>query len=459
MDFFFVLTGYVVLLAVVGSLISYLYYNDTFHPLILILPAATFVYAYMPFDLYQSGELMQYFSISDLEYVQVLNAAGLTALFVGCIIGSNGLRRDPERRDTHFLHLTPAWQDRLYKLGLVLGGIGFLLYAYQLSNAGGFVSAYSRAKGGGTAASGYLRDFTILTLPAIILLYMSRYRRPWRHVHSILLFLFASPHLVHGLLSARRGPTFLGIAILAAGWYLTRYKRPALWRLLTAGAAVGTLLLVLVTFRGEIYLGSDFLSGPPDLDTVVGQSFTKSTEASYGNEFVYGTKAVLIARDADDFYWGTRYLTHVFIRPIPGFLWPTKYTDVGMGDMLFNAGVVPEEIPVSVAAEIPPGAAPGFIADFYVEFSWLALLAIFGLGWIFGALWRNNLLYGGVWTVIYGGIIGLSLYFVSQTFGAFLFRFLEIVIVSYLSWHYIRNRYVRDTSASASLAQHPTTAA
>ena len=441
MALFQVFTGYIALLAVLGVLVAYAYYRDTLHPLLVLLPAASYIYVYMPVDLYASGALTRYLGFEELSMVQGFNAACLTALFLGCVAGSRGVRREEGKRDVHYLQLTPAWRRRLYVLSLVLGGIGLLLYFYQLSNVGGFISAYSRPKGGGTAASGYLRDFTILTLPAVILLFMSRPHQSWRARDTALTVLFVLPQLGHGLLSARRGPTFMGIATLVVGWYLIRYERPALLTVLGGGVATAVLLLILVNFRGQIYLGSDFFSQPPEVGSAIEQSIESNTEGSYGNTFIYGSQAVVLARDYEYQYWGARYLTYVFVRPIPSAIWPDKYRDVGMEAILFNTGVIQKDVAAEALDTIPPGAAPGFAADFFVEFGWFAVFAIFGVGYVFGALWRYALVFGGVWTVIYGTTFALSLYFVSQSFGAFLFRFLEVAVVTYVAWRYFYRQH------------------
>jgi len=161
---------------------------------------------------------------------------------------------------------------------------------------------------------------------------------------------------------------------------------------------------------------------------------------------------VLLADEVDHHFWGTRYLTYLFIRPIPGFLWPSKYQDVGMEVLLSNAGVIPFDAGAEITESIPPGAAPGFAADFFVEFAWGAVFAALAVGIAFGTLWRYNLLYGGVWTVIYGSMIGLSLYFVTQTFGAFLFRALEIGIVVYVAWRYTERKFGQEVAKSKNLA-------
>jgi len=441
MALFQVFTGYIALLAVVGVLVAYMYYRDTLHPLLVLLAAASYIYVYIPIDLYASGALTRYLEFEELSMVQGLNAACLTALFLGCIAGSRGIRRDEGKRDVHSLQMTPEWRRRLYVLSLILGGLGLLLYFYGLSNVGGFISAYSRPKGGGYAASGYLRDFTILTLPAVILLFMSRLRRSWRTQDTALTVLFVLPQLGHGLLSARRGPTFMGIATLVVGWYLIRYERPALLTILGGGIVTAVLLLVLVNFRGEIYIGSDFFSQPPGVENVIDQSIESGTEGGYGNTFIYGSQAVILARDYEYQYWGKRYLTYVFVRPIPSSIWPDKYSDMGMESILFNTGVIRKDVAADALGLIPTGAAPGFAADFFVELGWFAIFAIFGVGYVFGMLWRYALVFGGVWTVIYGATFALSLYFVSQSFGAFLFRFLEVTVVTYVAWQYFYQQH------------------
>jgi len=452
MSLFFFITACIAGLVILASSIGHYKYNDTFHPLIFTFPIAGFLYVYSPLALHIKGELLPYLNSTELIYVQFLNVLCLSALFIGCMLGSKGVRRHPAKRDVHYYQMTLTWQRRLYAMSLLLGGVGFALYAYGLINVGGFVDAYSRAKGGGAAASGYLRDFTILTLPATLLLYMSRYRSGWRYTDTLLIVLFSAPYLVHGLLSARRGPTFLGIAILAGGWYLTRYRRPSFRTLATGGALVGVLLLVLVTYRGQIYLGSDFLSESEGITAMVERSLEKRSEGAYGNEFIYGSTAVLLARDSGEFYWGKRYLTYLFIRPIPSFIWENKYEDVGMEVLKSNAGVIRFDLNPQATESIPLGAAPGFITDFFVEFYWGAVLASMLIGIGFSTLWRYNIVYGGLWTVIYGVLLGLSLYFMTQTFGAFMFRFLEVAIVVYIVWKYYRRRHYRSEQKRRNIA-------
>ncbi len=425
------------LLVVAGVLWGAFRHRDTLHPLVYTMPMIAFMYVIQPYQLYTDRTLQLWFSGAELSFVQGLNFACTAMFFLGCIIGSKGLQYDVRRSDL-FSALSPEqWRRKLFWAATVLGGVALALYTYGLSNVGGFVAAYDSPKGGGWAASGYLRDFTILSVPAVVLLFMSRGTTGLKKRDYVLLGGLLLPTLVHGLLGARRGPTFMGIAALAAGWYLAQNRRPSLWQVLAGGATVGALLLLLVTFRGEIYLGSYFLlGGGPETAEMVEQAFSETTEAEGGNEFVYGSYTVLTARE-EGFYWGKRYLTYLFVRPIPSAIWPTKYQDVGMGELLTSAGTLVESSD-PVHGNIPVGAAPGFIGDLYVEFGWGSVAAAFVLGWFFAFGWRRMLTRGGLWTVFYSVQMVLSLYLIAQTVEAVLVRFLVILIPTVLAWTYFR---------------------
>ncbi len=427
----------IALMAIGGVLWGAFRHQDTLHPLVYTMPMIGFMYVIQPYQLYQERTLQLWFSGGELSFVQGLNFACTATFFLGCLAGSKGLWYDSRRQDV-FSALSPEqWRRRLFWAAVLLGGGALVLYAYGIANVGGFVAAYDSPKGGGWASSGYLRDFTILSVPAVVLLFMSRRGTGLKKWDYALLLGFLLPTLVHGLLGARRGPTFMGIAALAAGWYLAQGRRPALWQVLAGGAMVGTLLLLLVTFRGEIYLGSSFLlGGAPETEKMVEEAFSETTEAEGGNEFIYGSYTVLTAKD-EGFYWGKRYLTYLFVRPIPSAIWPTKYQDVGMKELLTNAGTLVESSD-PVHGNIPVGAAPGFVGDLYVEFGWGSAVATFLLGWFFAFGWRRMLIRGGLWTVVYSVQMVLSLYLISQTVEAVLVRFLVILIPTALAWTYFR---------------------
>jgi oligosaccharide repeat unit polymerase len=414
-------------------------HNDTLHPLVYLMPMAGFFYVYMPVQLYRKGGLQSYFTPEELVFMQGFYLVGLGALALGCVYGSRGRRLDPGRVDVHSAVVTPAARRRLLRLGGVLGGVGFLAYAYQLYNVGGFVEAYNSVKAGGWATSGYLRDLDYLLVPAIALVYLSRIDRPMELKHWLLVALFSVPFAARGFLTARRGPTFVFFAVLIGGWYLARRYRPSFPKIAAGGTFVGLLLLALVTFRGQIYLGSSFFGDAPPAEEIVESSLETATTASLGNEYLYGSYVIQNAREKGEHYWGARYLTQLFVRPTPSSFWPDKYSDVGMEEITVNAGQL-LTADLGAHPEVPNGSAPGFVGSAYVEWGWGAPVFLFFVGWLYALMWRKTLVEGGLWTVMYVILLVMSAYFVAQSFYAVFYRLLLMGIPPILGWYALRPR-------------------
>ena len=432
---FEIYTALILVIIVAGVLWGVYGARDTLHPLIYLMPMAGFLYVYMPVDLYGTDFLFWHFTRDEIAFVQGLNFLSVAALALGCYWSS----RKPRRSAAPPVPIdTPYWRHRLWQFSLLLGGLGVLAYAYQIANVGGLVQAYSTVKGGGWASSGYIRDATIFVVPGIGFLYLSRAGQSWGYRHWALLAVLSTPLLLHGLLGARRGPTFMALATLGAGWYLARNTRPRFSTVVTAGAGVGVLLLVLVAFRGQIYLGSDFLSGDaPPISEMMESAFESRTQTNFGNEFLYGAYVVRNAHETDDHWWGRRYLTQVFVRPIPSAIWPNKYEDVGMTAITTNAGVLGRE-GLEAHPMIPEGSAPGFAASAYVEWAWGGPIFVFWIGWLFGYGWQQAVRRGGIWKIHYLALLCLSVFFVAQSGLAVLFRYLMVVIPSVALWQWAK---------------------
>ncbi len=405
--------------------------RDVFHPAVLLAPMALFMYVFYPLLLMDTGSLERWFTAPQLEYVQTLNLATVTALLVGCVAGgrqtvrassSSGLAADPHDTAT-----------ALRRLGITFGLVSLLTWFYNLGNVGGFEAAYSVVKGGGTAESGYLRDFFMLGIPAIALLLEARVRGRTETWTALLLLAVVLAFLSHGLLATRRGPTFNIMLALIFSWYLVQQRRPSLGLVTVGGFLGGTLLLFLVTFRGHIYLGSDFFSSQRFERVDVSEAIRDQLVGSeHANEYVYGTSAILRARGLDRFYYGRRYLAVALVRPIPSQLWPTKYEDVGMSEMLLNSGVL-----IGTQRTLAPnllGAAPGFVADLYVEFAWGCLVAAFAVGWLFGHAWRIAITRRGIWTAVYVSLAAMSVHLVTQTGVQFIYKTLLVLVPTALGW-------------------------
>lgn len=407
------LIGLVIALLVTSA---YVKYRDTFHPALIMGPMLAFHYCYSPLRLEATNAFYGYLWTDHVRWAQWVHFTGVAALCLGLFLGSLPVIRLPRS----------AWDfdDRtLVRGALVMGILGFASFAYGIVFVGGFVEAYGRAYGGGFAESGWVRDIALLPLPALLLLTLSHRSRPitWRAV--VLGLLLASPNLTHGLLGARRGPTFIAFAGIALAFYMVRDRRPRLVTLLAGGAALGVLMLSLVANRDKVYWGSD-----EELDASPAEYFHPGP----GNDFIYAAGLIVVADETQDFNWGATYLTTLFVRPIPRALWPTKYEDAaeffGTPNLEENLGIDITVFQNVLGWTAARGAAPGIVGDMWREFSWAMLPVLLGIGWFYGYIWRRAVFDKGAWVPVYCYAASLSIYLAMQSLQAMLYRFLFGVV-------------------------------
>ena len=425
-DFLTYLTG---LIAIVFVFFAWQQHRDPFHPMLYIGPMLIYLYSALPvmLTLVQPRQLRGFLDEGDLVYVQTLNLIGTFCLCAGILLGSGPAAAWHRARPDA---LPPAVARRLAQAALVLGGIGLAAYAYMLGHTGGLDAAYGRAYGGVWADSGSIRDLQLLTVVALLLLFAARTGRRLSAIDWAWVILFVSPLLIHGLLGARRGPTFMATAVLVVGWYLLRGRRPRLLHVLGGGLLLGCLMLFLVENRSHIYLGSDFHF---DTNLMPGK-------ASAGNDFVYGAGTILNADHSREYWWGRRYLVVFFVKPVPRFLWPSKYRDasavLGVPDMEVNLGTGGAAFHSTLGWKGTHGAAPGIVADMWIEL-WLgAFPVLVAFGWGYGRVWRRAVERGGVWTTVYCLMFALSVYLIMQSLNAMGIRFLETALPAWLAWRY-----------------------
>ena len=147
-------------------------------------------------------------------------------------------------------------------------------------------------------------------------------------------------------------------------------------------------MLFLVSNRRNLYLGSE-----RDVDT---QAFAEALvvgEASSGQEFIYSSGLMLSAEQLDHFYWGQRYFTLLFVRPIPTLIWPTKYEDLGLGWMVNEPGTagLSDMVWLRAVGFMPlRGSAGGFIADAFLEFWWFGVIVCYLIGRLYGYCWTRS---------------------------------------------------------------------
>jgi hypothetical protein len=427
-EFLAYLSGLAVLALVI---LAWVTHRDSFHPLIYIGPMLIYLYSFLPLYLSftQREALRGYLRDGDLIYVAILNGLGALSLCLGILLGSApaGGGRPPR-----LWMPTDQVRRRLAAAAVVVGLIGLAAYVFMLANVGGVAGAYGRAYGGVWADSGHVRNLQYLTVTAILLLLAARTGRRLSRLDWGWITLCAGPWLVHGLLGARRGPTFMVLVALGAGWYFMHARRPRLTTAIFTGVSLGLLLLFLVAHRDQIYLGSDFEFEA----NARGFAFT----AHSGSEFVYGAGAILHADAEGTYWWGRRYATVLFVRPIPRFLWPSKYDDaaaaLGTPSIETNMGVGVDDFRETVGWSGARGAAPGIVADMWIEFWWASLLVILLIGWGYGRAWAKAVTLGGVWVTIYCLMFALSIYVVMQSLEAMLFRTLLLAVPGLLAWWY-----------------------
>ena len=411
-------------IAIGGAVIAYDGNRDIFHPLIFIGPMMTFLYAWMPWQLNRVGGLVQFFDERQLIQVQTFFAGCILAFVSACLSVGVKVERVAQRRSVDKF---PGVASRLLTGGAIAGLIGLLCWAITIVNVGGFVNAYSSSYAGGWDDSGYIRDGSLLLLTGILLSLTALAAGAPRIWSFGLIVAFSLPWLSQALLMARRGPTFAFALVLLMGWYFNRRKRPPILAFAALGLCLGWLVLFLVTNRSAIYLGSNF-----DVSTDVGDIVAKPDN---GNEYIYGSGTVIAAERRDHYFWMRRYLAQILVRPIPSAIWPTKYEDFGVPELLTNAGTA-EGFADALGWSGAPGSAPGIAADLWVELWWLAVPAMALLGYVYGKVWRNAVERGGAWTSQYVILSALSLYLVMQTMEAVIFRSILLSLPCWLTWRY-----------------------
>jgi len=207
---------------------------------------------------------------------------------------------------------------------------------------------------------------------------------------------------------------------------LARGTRPPLMLVLGGGALLGFLILFLVTNRKHIYIGGDISNVSTDVS-----GFLDANEA---NEYIFGAGCIITSRETGHYFWGRRYLAQIVVRPVPKQIWPTKYADFGVAELTQNAGVAGGGLADIMGWTEVPGAAAAAVADLWVEFSWLSIPVMALIGWLYGRVWQRSVQDGAWWTTLYMIFALLSIYFVTQSGEAVIFRFVILTLPARYIW-------------------------
>ena len=415
------------LIAIGGTVIAYDGSRDVFHPLVFIGPMMAFLYCWMPLQLWHHGALAQFFDEDQLTHVQLLNVCGVSAFVLGCLGAGVRIRK------TRFAQrkLGERGAKRMLVASAVAGGLGLMCWLISIHNVGGIRQAFSTSYAGGWDDNGYIRDGSLLLLVGVMFAVTSL-TSGFERIRGVALgLLFGVPWATSALFMGRRGPTFALFVVLLMSWYFNRGKRPPIVTFGLGGITLGWLVLFLVTNRQNLYIGSDFHM-KTDVSNIV-------EKADTGNEFIYGSGTVLATEQGEHYFWMRRYLAQVMVRPIPSSIWPTKYEDFGVPELLHNAGTG-QGIADTLGWRGAPGSAPGIIADLFVEVWWFAIGIMGILGYAYGRVWRKAVTLGGVWTCQYIVLSALSIYLVMQTMEAVIFRTLLLSIPCWIAYSRVEAR-------------------
>ena len=410
---------------IVGILVAFDGSRDAFHPMMFIGPMLLFLYAWMPYKLLTGNGLDRFFDNDQLVHVQLLNTLGVLAFVVGVLMVGTRWSRTMEPQAP----LSARTLKRLLIAAACIGIVGLACWIVTIVTVGGFTAAFGTSYTGGSSDSGYVRDGVMFLLVAVLLALAVLARGGPRVPALAMTIVFAAPWAANALLMGRRGPTFGLAVVLLMGWYMGRGKRPPVLAMAAAGLCLGWLVLFLVTNRQSIYLGSDF-----DVKTDVGDIVDKPQT---GNEFIYGAGTVLSAERRDHYFWMRRYLAQFFVRPVPSSIWPTKYEDFGVPELLYNAGTG-EGFGDALGWVGAVGSAPGIIADLWLECWWGAVFLMGCIGWAYATVWKQAVLHGQPWTSVYVLLAALSIYLVMQTGEAMIFRTLELCLPCWFAWRWAR---------------------
>ncbi|MCA9025594.1 MAG: oligosaccharide repeat unit polymerase [Planctomycetaceae bacterium] len=439
--------------------------RDPLFPLVIMGPMLLYVYVYQPLVSVTAPTRVQIFpSLEPLVMVHVVNLLAVSAFCVGCI-----WHRRPRGVDHRFdvlrQELGPRIRNRIFSLGIILGLLACGSFAFMVQYSGGWTKVFSVAKPFVRGPSGYIGEMPMLSYPAVFLLAISFQGRRLTPVRILTMILVLMPHVIMATIGGRRGPTFLVTCSLVGAWCIIRQRPPKVRSILVGLGAVGCLMLLLQSNRNNLFKFWD----RSDLDLTGIEQLWSPPQLTYGDEYVVATATIITSSELAHHYWGVRYFAQFVVRPFPRFLWPSKYEDLGVGWMATDpgkSGISTSEWLDVVGFEPAGGSAGGLVMDLFLEFSWGAIPVCFLLGLMFSSIWKRWVSRGGIWTLIYVEMMILSVYLITQSVGAWLYRTMLLVGMTWIFWrtNMPRQRQVRQMPRARSmkppgygvpLAKHP----
>jgi hypothetical protein len=422
------------IVAIIAGALAFLWSHDALHPMVILCPFLLYSYGIEPYLLSKSGGLYDYFINPDDIYF-VNKVYFWCVCFFSAGVMHNRIRRGAAQLRNLDIPIESAKRIQLYKVSLIMGLLSVGSYFYALYNTGGFVAAYSKAKGGVYTDSGWISELQLLCYPAILLLALYGQEKRDKLKYYLLSMLFSIPATMTATFGGRRGPMFLILATFVLAWHIIQKKRPTPRTLLPGLAVISLCVLFVWSQRQHVYLGSK-----EEVDVGRMSDVLNPKEATAGSNYIFGSGVMLMCKDHNDYFWGKRIFVNIFIRPIPKQIWPDKYTfffpdkneedkDIIMGYHSFSWLQRLGWIPLS-------GSSAGIFSDIFLEFKWGCLPFSYLFGFFLSWLWKRSVSHGGLWLVLYLLSTILYVYIPFQSLSAFYHRFLFISFFTILLWHF-----------------------
>ena len=429
-------------IAILTSLfLTYQRTRDPMCPLLIFTPMLLYAYVYHPYTIHGTQEFSDLLiKAEDVEFVLIVNLASITAFCAG----SSWYRRSPG--DVQQFQILDGdaslrTRGRFFGLSLFLGTCSLAATCYLVSTSGGPMKMLMEAKPTFSSASGYVGEMPMLTFPAIFLLAAAWQGRRLTFVRILVAVYVAAPQIALSILAKRRGTIFLTVATLAAFWYIVRNKKPN-WKMILSGV---TLLgsFMFIVHANRLRMGADSSASVSEYEL---NSVIPGSNIVTGDEFVSSIGIILTSDHFNHHYWGSRFLVTLFIRPIPSFLWESKWYDIGYSSFKNkpgSGGMSKQQWEDVVGFKSTGGSASGFVSDAFLEWSWGGIIACYCLGFMFSWLWKRWRTRGGVWTIIYLESLILSVFLPSQSLGAWGYRFALLAVPTAIIYRFLVSKPIR----------------
>lgn len=429
-DLLIFITGAVVIFAGWNSLVRT---RDPLSPMVVFAPMLLYMFVYNPWSrLHSRGLPFLFRDREELLLVHVVYLLGVAAFCAGLSLVRVS-RTAPDRRFELLPgEMTSGTRRKLFRLACVLGLVANFAFWFMVYYSGGWATVFSQSKPFLKTPSGYIGELPMLVYPGMLLLAAAWQGRKMSLPHAVMFLLIAMPQLMMATFGGRRGPMFLVVCALGACWCIVNSRRPKTRTILVGAGLLGLVLMLLGGNRSGL-----FKPWENEIDFTVVADRLAPVELQTGDEYVAGSAMIIATNQLGRHYWGLRYLTTFVVRPIPSFLWPSKYRDMGMGWMQTSpgsSGILDSEW-LAILGFVPAsGNAGGFIPDLFVEFSWAAILFCFLIGRLYSSCWKRWRTRGGLWALLYFELLILSLYLPSQSVGAWLYRMMLLGVPTWLIW-------------------------